>query len=113
MYNYTPKPYTPLVHWNIRFYFSAPYRYSFSSDADSKRFEAVKAVLSELTPGEYGIVKAIIAKPSGIRDLQDSYIHERIKERGMNEKNISRFYKLLDYIDREIALKLGYIDHLN
>lgn len=95
MYNYTPKPYTPLVHWNIRFYFSAPYRYKFSSDADIKRFDAVKAVLSELTPGEYGIVKAIIAKPSGIRDLQDSYIAERIKERGMDEKIYHAFINCL------------------
>lgn len=113
MYCYYPKPYTPLVHWNMRFFFSAPYRYRFSTDADERRFTVVKEILSELAPGEYDILKAIIAKPTGFRDLQDSYIHERMKERGMSDEDSARFYELLDRVDRKIAVNMGYIYNKN
>lgn len=107
---YNPKPYTPLVHWHLRFYFSAPYRTGFRTELAKKQFHAVKNVLSELSDGEVGILRAIIAKPDGYRDLEDTYIQHRLAERGMSEREISRFYSLLQAVDKRIAIALSYID---
>ena len=56
-----------------------------------------------------GILNVIVGQKPEHFDIQDSYIEERITARQMSEDEIARFYKLLYWVEREIAIKCNFI----
>lgn len=102
------KPYTPLVHCHLRYYFRFPNKTEFRVSKDKKKYDAVKYALSGLTATEYRLLKSIVEKPDRPYDIKDSYIDRRLHERGMSKQEISNFYSLLIKVDSKIAEKLEY-----
>lgn len=108
-HGYTPKQYSPLVHWVIRFYFSHEKCNKFHSPLAEKQFNVVKNVIENLNAGQVYILRAIVGGVPEKIDLLDSYIEERIKARGMSDYDSDRFYRLLHWVDREVAIGCEFI----
>lgn len=106
---YHSNPYTPLVHWVMRFYFLSPTRRVFKNELSRKQFEAVQSVMETIGESKAGILNVIVGQKPEHFDIQDSYIEERITARQMSEEEIARFYKLLYWVEREIAIKCNFI----
>jgi len=111
MIYYRPYPYQILTRSNMRFFFSDPNRTSFKTPLSARQHYTVKSVLSTLPPEDYELLQNIIPRQGKRKtDYYDTYIIERMRERGMKEQEIDRVLILLRRADFEIALQMGYTD---
>jgi hypothetical protein len=104
------KPYAPLCHSHLRYYFSNPERTTFTSDISERQFKAVKTILSQLEPKDLSLIKTLVYPIEGTLDLADTYITRRMEELAtIKESGKGYYYKLLRQVDRKLAITLGYI----
>lgn len=111
------RPYTPLVHSLIRFYFADTERYKFENDIAKQRFEIVREVLKTIHPRDYFLIEEIVGKKPFRMDIRDSYIEHRIinkiKKWELTPTEADNFYRILCFVNKSIALKCGFISKVN
>lgn len=106
-----PKPFTPLVHANIRYYFANIDKNVFGTKLSKSQFYAVKVALNHIPADSVEKIREYVGeKPEGKNDISDSYIFERVNQSGMTQDEKIQFYNDLKYLDRIIAVSLGYAD---
>lgn len=99
--------YRPMVHKLIRFYCANPNRVAFRNSVERRNYLAVRGVLQRFSSEDRELIMSVL--PGFSYDLNDSYIRENLRNAGFSLKEENRFWNLLNGVDREIAMLLGYI----
>lgn len=105
---YIPKVYEPLCNNHIRFYLTNTRRTTFDNYVCEKQFRAVEKAFGNLRERDRKLLADIMPLDRK-RDLQDSYIKNKLAERGVWGYKKQLFYKMLRGLHRDIAIQLGYI----